>query len=116
VAPPTPGRTPPRTSASAPAAWPGKQRVIGPRIFNVLDSQVRVLEQVRGLRIDLERVLPIEQVQVEPVVGHHLSVYYNQIRSVERVLIDRDDDRSIVVRRMPARCSVGLLNRTLSAW
>jgi hypothetical protein len=30
-----------------------------------------VLEQVRGLRVDLERVLPIEQVQVEPVVGHH---------------------------------------------
>jgi len=39
-----------------------------------VDSQVRVLEQVRGLRVDLERVLPIEQVQVEPVVGHHLSV------------------------------------------
>lgn len=29
-----------------------------------------MFEEVRGLRVDLERVLFIEQVRVEPFVGH----------------------------------------------
>ena len=61
-----------------------KQRVTGPHIF---DSQVRVLEQVRGLRVDLERILLIQQVRVEPVVGHHLSGLQPNTR-VERRMVD----------------------------
>jgi hypothetical protein len=33
-----------------------------------------MFEQVRGLGVDLERVLLVEQVGVEPLVGHETSV------------------------------------------
>lgn len=33
-----------------------------------------MLEQVGGLRVDLERVL-VEQVDIEPLSGHHTCVY-----------------------------------------
>ncbi len=51
-----------------------EQRVTGPHILDVLDPSMRMLEQVRGLRIDLERVLLIQQARVESAVGHHPSV------------------------------------------
>ena len=38
-----------------------EQRIAGPHVIDVVDSQVRMLEQVRSLGIDLERVLLIEQ-------------------------------------------------------
>jgi hypothetical protein len=51
-----------------------KQRVAGPHVINVIDSKVRMLEQVRGLGVDLKRVLLIEQVQVEPLITHLMIV------------------------------------------
>lgn len=33
-----------------------------------------MLEQVRGLRVDLERVLLIQQVEIEPFITHHVTV------------------------------------------
>jgi hypothetical protein len=56
-----------------------EQRVTGPYIPDVVDPKVRVLEQVRGLDIDLERILIIEEVGIEPLVGHTLSLYYKRI-------------------------------------
>ena len=38
-----------------------------------------MLEQMRGLRLDLKRVLFIQQVRVEPVVDHN-PVDYNRIQ------------------------------------
>jgi hypothetical protein len=41
-----------------------------PDIANVLDAQAWVLEQVSGLGVDLERVLVVKQIGIEPVVRH----------------------------------------------
>ena len=43
-------------------AWPGRKRVAGPHVIDVIDSEVRMLEQVRGLSVDLERVFLIQQI------------------------------------------------------
>jgi hypothetical protein len=51
-----------------------KQRVAGPYVINVIDSKVRMLEQVRGLGVDLKRVLLIQQVQIEPLITHLMIV------------------------------------------
>jgi hypothetical protein len=56
-----------------------EQRVTGLHIPDVVDPKVRVLEQVRGLSIDLERVLIIEEVGIGPLIGHTLSLYYKRI-------------------------------------
>jgi hypothetical protein len=45
-----------------------EHRVGCPDIADVLDAQAWVLEQVGGLGVDLERVLVIEQIEIEPVV------------------------------------------------
>ena len=47
--------------------WLGRieERIVDLHVVDVVKAEVRVLEQVRGLSIDLERVLVIEQVQVE---------------------------------------------------
>ena len=39
-----------------------EQRVAGPYVIDVVDAEVRMLEQVRGLGVDLERVFLIQQV------------------------------------------------------
>ena len=41
-----------------------------PNIADVLDAQAWVFEQVGGLGVDLERVLVVEQIEIEPVVRH----------------------------------------------
>src|SRR5208337_4846528 len=51
-----------------------KQRVAGPHVINVIDSKVRMLEQVRGLGVDLKRVFLIQQVQIEPLTAHLIIV------------------------------------------
>ena len=56
-----------------------EHRVTGPHIPDIVDPKVRVLEQVRGLSIDLERVLIIEEVGIGPLIGHTLSLYYKRI-------------------------------------
>jgi non-homologous end joining protein Ku len=47
-----------------------EQRVAGPHVCDVIGAEVGVLEQVRGLAVDLERVVVIEQIEVEQL-GHH---------------------------------------------
>ena len=39
-----------------------EQRVAGLYVIDVVDAEVRMLEQVRGLGVDLERVFLIQQV------------------------------------------------------
>lgn len=51
-----------------------EERVTGPDVENVLHAQMRVFEQVRGLAVDLERVLLVEGVEIEEL-SHSLSVY-----------------------------------------
>jgi hypothetical protein len=43
-----------------------EHRVGCPDIADVLDAQAWVLEQVGGLGVDLERVLVVEQIEIEP--------------------------------------------------
>lgn len=43
-----------------------KRRVGRPDLADVLDAQAWVFEQVRGLSVDLEEVVFVEQVQIEP--------------------------------------------------
>lgn len=42
-----------------------EERVTGPDVQHIVDTQLRVLEQVRGLRIDLERIQFVEHIEVE---------------------------------------------------
>ena len=51
-----------------------EQRVAGPHVINVIDSEVRMLEQVRGLGVDLKRVFLIQQVWIEPLTAHLMIV------------------------------------------
>jgi hypothetical protein len=54
-----------------------EQRVAGPYVIDVVDAEVRVvrvLEQVRGLGVDLERVFLIQQVWIEPLTAHLMIV------------------------------------------
>jgi hypothetical protein len=46
----------------------------GPHVIDVVDAEVRMLEQVRGLGVDLERVFLIQQVQIEPLTSHLMIV------------------------------------------
>ena len=63
----------------APAAPGGTVRgpvypAAGPHVIDVVDAEVRMLEQVRGLGVDLERVFLIQQVQIEPLTSHLMIV------------------------------------------
>jgi len=51
--------------------WLGwvEQRIAGPHVVDIVDSQVRLLEQVRGLRVDLKRIFLIQQVRIEPLAA-----------------------------------------------
>jgi hypothetical protein len=44
-----------------------EQRVTGPHIIDIVDLRVRMLEQVRHLIVDLERVSFAQQVRIEPI-------------------------------------------------
>ena len=54
-----------------------EERVRAPHVVDVLNPEVRVLEQVCGLGVDLERIVVIEQVDVERL-RHTPSVYYTR--------------------------------------
>jgi hypothetical protein len=47
-----------------------EHRVGSPDFADVPDAQARVLEQVGGLSLDLERILFVEQIQIEQPVCH----------------------------------------------
>jgi hypothetical protein len=51
-----------------------EERVAGPDIIDVVDPQIRVLEKMRRLGIDLERVLFIEHARIEPLFAHPVTV------------------------------------------
>jgi hypothetical protein len=59
-----------------------EQWIACPYIFDVRDPEMRMLEKVHRLRVDLERVLLIQQARVESVVGHHPSVLQPNTRHV----------------------------------
>ncbi len=56
--------------------WSGgvEHRVESPDFADVLDAQAWVLEQVGGLSVDLERILFVEQIQIEQFVRHMPTV------------------------------------------
>ena len=60
-----------------------EQRIAGPHVVGIVDSQVRMLEQVRGLRIDLERIFLIQQVRIEPFAAHLMIVLQTTTRRLE---------------------------------
>lgn len=43
-----------------------EERIIGPEVVDVVQPQVGMLEQVCGLRVDLERVF-VEKIEIEAV-------------------------------------------------
>lgn len=51
----------------------GEERVAGPDIAHVIDTQMWVFEQVRGLRVNLERARFVECVEIKKL-RHSLSV------------------------------------------
>ena len=51
-----------------------EERVAGPDIQHVVNAEVGVLEQVGGLPVDLERILIVKQVDVEPF---HMNILTN---------------------------------------
>ena len=51
-----------------------EHRVGSPDFADVLDAQAWVLEQVGGLSVDLERILFVEQIQIEQFVRHMPTV------------------------------------------
>jgi hypothetical protein len=44
-----------------------KQRVAGPHVVDVVHSEVGVLEEMRGLRVDFEDIFVTELVRIEPL-------------------------------------------------
>jgi hypothetical protein len=52
--------------------WFGRveDRIGRPDVVDVVDAQAWVLEQVGGLSVDLERILVVEQIQIEQPVRH----------------------------------------------
>jgi hypothetical protein len=51
-----------------------EQRVADPHITDVIDSEVRMPEQVRSLGVDLKRVFLVQQVWIEPLTAHQRIV------------------------------------------
>jgi hypothetical protein len=51
-----------------------EQRVADPHITDVIDSEVRMLEQVRSLGVDFKRVFLIQQVWIGPLTAHQMIV------------------------------------------
>ena len=52
--------------------WLGgvEQRLTCPDVFDVVDTQKRVLEQVADLVIDLERPFIVKEIGIEPFLSH----------------------------------------------
>jgi hypothetical protein len=51
-----------------------EQRVAGPHVVDVIDTEMRVLEQVSGLSVDLKRILVAEEIRIELFLTHPLIV------------------------------------------
>lgn len=76
-------RTEPATSATIIQCAGGsrvEERIGLPRGVDVLDTEVRVFEQVGDLAVDLERVNIVEEVEVEQI-GHRPSVLQTNTNS-----------------------------------
>jgi hypothetical protein len=60
--------------------WDGwiEQRVRTPYLVNVIDAEVGMFEQMRGLVVDLERILVIEQIDVEQLGRTKLKCNTNE--------------------------------------
>lgn len=70
-------RTVPSTSAtitSVRVVWQGRTSGRSPDFADVLDAWAWVLEQVGGLSVDLERILFVEEIQIEQFVRHRTIV------------------------------------------
>lgn len=52
--------------------WLGgvEQRLTGTDVFDVVDTQMWVLEQVADLVIDLERPFTVKEIEIEPFHSH----------------------------------------------
>lgn len=71
--------TRPATSATMSLRWRprrAEQRTAIPHVVNVICPQTRMLEQVRDLLTNLERVDVVEFVQIEPAVARFPIVFY----------------------------------------
>jgi ABC-type phosphonate transport system ATPase subunit len=55
-------------------AWRVEERVACPDVIDVLQAKARMLEQVRGLRVDLEGVLVVEDIRIKALTAHRASV------------------------------------------
>jgi hypothetical protein len=42
-----------------------EERVGGPHLKNIGEAKMRVLEQVSGLQVDLERIITVEQFEIK---------------------------------------------------
>lgn len=58
--------------------WFGRveERITRPHIEDVVDAEVWVLEQVRGLPVDLERGVVVERIEIEQL-GHRFECITN---------------------------------------
>lgn len=50
-----------------------EERIVGPNVEHVIDTKMRVFEQVRGLLVDLKRIVFVERVEIE-ALSHPASV------------------------------------------
>ncbi len=46
----------------------------GPHFHDVIDAQVRMLKQVHGLSIDLERILGVQQIRIESLTRPYYCI------------------------------------------
>jgi hypothetical protein len=81
--------------------WLGgvEQRLTCPDVFDVIDAQKWVLEQVADLVIDLERPFIVKEIGIEPFLSHVAIVL--QVTTDDYVTCQQDDPR----RRRNARCT-----------
>jgi len=49
-----------------------EQRIRLPHVADVVDAEIRMLEEVRGLLVDLEWVIVVELINIEPLHTHLL--------------------------------------------
>jgi hypothetical protein len=77
-----------------------EKRIAGQHVMDVIDAEVGVLEQVRGLCVDLEWVLILEEIELE-TTAHQAIVLQTNTR-VRRPSIDKDQQSG------PLACKVAL--------
>lgn len=51
-----------------------EQRITRPYVIDFLNPQMWMLEQVRCLRVDLERILHVQEVQIETLLASHVRI------------------------------------------